>query len=235
MAVEIACQSRQFGTQMENRSFTDFLSSARTISKYRELLSKDVKVGIFYNYIHDLESLWWIIVWMTLLYKASPFSTDKESHDRIDKQREYYYRLFPGDMSVDERLKFLTEDETYTEFIQFIPRDFLNQVLLIECFREVIVYFYTNAEASTPSSEPIRFPDTDRPHDAILFQIPDFEFEEMEVMLYGRWRLTSLYRDISSKTCPGSSPVRNTPSNSSAVLLRKRSLSLDLGLPSSFM
>ena len=44
-----------------------------------------------------------------------------------------------------------------------------------------MLYVYKGAEANTPESEPIHFPDTDRLHDVVLFRIPKLEFEEMEV------------------------------------------------------
>ena len=78
MSIEIANQSYHF------------LPSQLTVDEVMEDDTQDegnrrsgnAKGGIYHNYLHDLESLWWIIIWTAFIYEKSPAAVDDETLER---------------------------------------------------------------------------------------------------------------------------------------------------------
>ena len=65
MAVEIASQRYLFAKlskdTAEGKGLDDYMQ--RQVDKEKNPRTDDTPEGIYYNYIHDLESVWWIAVW----------------------------------------------------------------------------------------------------------------------------------------------------------------------------
>ncbi|PAV16428.1 Pkinase domain-containing [Pyrrhoderma noxium] len=78
------------------------------------------EIGIYHNYIHDLESLWWILVWTVFIYKTTR-RTDKTLEKRVKIQQRRYNNLFSGNMGFRSRSLYLRDYRVFERYMENVP------------------------------------------------------------------------------------------------------------------
>ena len=140
MAIEVAFQSYQF-----RKPITMGLIKKRNKEGYFEAKygkpKKPGRSGIYHNYAHDLESLWWILVWTVFVYEKKPDPTD-ETSTKWEAQQNSHNDLFPGDMDLNVRSSFLKDDNVFEEHMANVSSFFLGQCVIIDLFRVCLLCEY---------------------------------------------------------------------------------------------
>ena len=107
--------------------------------------------GINHNYIHDLESLWWILVWTVFVYEKMPALADETSVNWVKGQRIGYFDLFPGNTINNNRLAFLKDVSAFKSYMVKVPPFFKEFVRIIIRFRTLLFYEYNEVEKNGPA------------------------------------------------------------------------------------
>ena len=107
--------------------------------------------GINHNYIHDLESLWWILVWTVFVYEKMPALADETSANWVKGQRIGYFDLFPGNTINNNRLAFLKDVSAFKSYMVKVPPFFKEFVRIIIRFRTLLFYEYNEVEKNGPA------------------------------------------------------------------------------------
>ncbi|EGO04175.1 hypothetical protein SERLA73DRAFT_67889 [Serpula lacrymans var. lacrymans S7.3] len=137
MAVEVEAQRYNF-----KPSLADPLADAPTSrSAFR------------YNPLHDLESMWWIGVWMIFNHRDI-----EEMEDNIKEQIQQTQILFPEVLggSTGRGLVLKTED-WLVECLWCLPRSFRGPVVCLSTIRKILVDHYNAAEAVHGKINPAAF------------------------------------------------------------------------------
>ena len=155
MAIEVAFQSYQF-----RKPITMGLIKKRNKEGYFEAKygkpKKPGRSGIYHNYAHDLESLWWILVWTVFVYEKKPDPTvptdpTDETSTKWEAQQNSHNDLFPGDMDFMIRSSFLKDDNVFEEHITNVSSFFLGQCVIIDIFRACLLCEYGELEKAVPA------------------------------------------------------------------------------------
>ena len=189
MAVEVAFQSYQFlkehysKTLLKEREGKGDFNHESSNPKSRD------KGGISHNYIHDLESLWWILVWTVFFYEKKPDPTDptdpvdETSAKWAEAQRGSYNNLFPGDVNMKDRLSFLKVVDTFRGHIENVPPFFQGYAGIIKYLRALLVSEYNEVEKEVPA--PVYFSGLSSPdviHEYFLDKLLKREIENGDVV-----------------------------------------------------
>ena len=118
------------------------------------------EIGILYNYIHDLESLWWILVWTVFVYEKMPALADETSVNWVKGQRIGYFDLFPGNTINNNRLAFLKDVSAFKSYMVKVPPFFKDYALIIIRFRTLLLYEYNEVEKDVPAPIYFSIPNT---------------------------------------------------------------------------
>ena len=124
MAVEVAFQSYQFLKEHYSKTLLKEREGKGDFNHESSYPKDKDKGGINHNYIHDLESLWWILVWTVFVYEKKPDPidpVDETSARWAEVQRGSYNNLFPGDVNIKARLSFLKVVDTFQGHIENVP------------------------------------------------------------------------------------------------------------------
>ena len=116
------------------------------------------------NYIHDLESIWWISVW--ILYKFR-----KATEKRVvitDISKEHSQNLFLASEPSSFRLLFLMVEKSFMSYIKSIPHPIHSLVGFVINFRKLLVSAYKNEEIDMKEDSPIYMADECTLHKEIL-------------------------------------------------------------------
>ena len=175
MAIEIASQIYHFAPP---ELTVDEVMEDDTQDEEDESL-ENAKGGIYHNYLHDLESLWWIIVWTAFIYEKSPAADDDETLERALNQKSHFSKLFPGDMSMGMRVGFLKDPNRFDEYILQVPAAFSWQLTLIRTFRKALVAFFHSVNQDI--TKPARLTGPKYVHIAILRALLKIDLPEIEV------------------------------------------------------
>ena len=82
-----------------------------------------------YNYLHDLESVWWIAVWTLFNFEKKDSGTDEINSCATKQSRLNNDKLFSRTNPNTDRSDFLSKTDTYGEDTQCLPKYFGNFVL----------------------------------------------------------------------------------------------------------
>ncbi|KAI5114981.1 hypothetical protein M0805_008804, partial [Coniferiporia weirii] len=142
MAVEVANRSYMHAinrsymltaplTMNEEDAFINSISKVSSKAKLHEegkgaLTDWDARYEdaptFFYNELHDLESMWWIPVWMLFFHddQAQPMT------DELRRASRHFHvrRFFPGDLNISGRQKLLVNEKSFAEAIKCLPESF---------------------------------------------------------------------------------------------------------------
>ena len=114
----------------------------------KDVVQANKNRGVWANYIHDLESIWWIAVWTFLAFQgASEANSETGSNEEVIKHQTYYLStLFRGTMDNDDRPSFFTIDDSFVEVMggmDSVPDSLATlgtaiiqiRYMLIECYK----------------------------------------------------------------------------------------------------
>ena len=173
--------SESYSTPSETTSVTDQDNLITTegssgLVGNSDTLIRDWAPTFWANYIHDLESIWWILIWTLLTYHKT--GNDNYTPDTtIETQQRFLaaQKLFHVNDYYLDRLTHLEERESFNEIVEAIPSFFKGLVEVAAVFREKLVLTYLEEEGK--SVFPIKLMDDGLLHLDILeaFRISPIE------------------------------------------------------------
>lgn len=191
MAVEVACQSYEFADEQESFGYLTEMGmegynpKVKINTRENSSPSTSNPTGIYHSYTHDVESIWWVLVWTVFAYGEIPVPTDEISVKCAEVQKSSYRALFPSDMSIEARLSFFKKLSTFTEYIKQVSPFFHGQVSAIDFFRSMLLTKYKQTEANIQG--PIYPSGANTIHDAFLKVLKKREINEGDIVsVFGR-------------------------------------------------
>ena len=123
------------------------------------------RCGSFWaTYIHDLESIWWIVVW--ILHRFQKPEEKRETSKKILKERHWEPSLDLG--SLVSRFDFWLHDATFVDLIQEIPRPVRAlKKFVVEC-RDALTAAYKAKEINMRANSQIYMSDRCTIHKEVL-------------------------------------------------------------------
>ena len=148
MSVEISRQSYLFAKLSkdtdEGKDSDDY--ERRQVDKEKNPRTDDTPEGIYYNYIHDLESVWWIAVWALFNFEKKDIGAN-EIDSQAAKQRKLNKDiLFSGTVSNQDRFEFLSIQNAYADTTGCLPKYFANLPTTLGTIAEAIIELYQSKE-----------------------------------------------------------------------------------------
>ena len=153
------------------------------------------KLGFWANYLHDLESLWWIIIYtMTHFIKAGDLKSNPTA-DELEKreENEIFRSIFSNTTYPQEREKFLSTDIFFRymrEFSKFAPKMWY----IARNIRARLINTYREREYKLDETKPILVSDECTLHNEILQDIQDIQqhpCEDIDVDIVPMWEVHS--------------------------------------------
>ena len=137
--------------------------------KTEKISQYDHSCGIYANYLHDLESIWWTAVWTLFTYrKESTNNARSESDQEITKKKTANSKLFShGNKLRDNRKDFLIDNNIFDVHMSCIPKYFGGIKDLISSFRTILHDAYLSEEKNLKTTD-IIMPSEESLHQLIL-------------------------------------------------------------------
>ena len=184
MAIEVACRSYLFLKPV--LSFSHIRKTEKE-GLYNSKPENADGIGIHHNYIHDLESLWWILVWTAFVYEKMPDPTYEMSAEWAEAQRTSYNILFPGDTYITDRQSFLTDDSTFKTRVKSVSPFLTGYARIIRYFRDLLLAEYNLMEKDVPATVYFSRSGSDIIHKEFLRKLSKREIEKgIVVSIWGR-------------------------------------------------
>ncbi|KAI5114573.1 hypothetical protein M0805_006563, partial [Coniferiporia weirii] len=103
----------------------------------------------FYNELHDMESMWWIPIWILFFH-------DNEAQRETDglkmaNRSLCVQQLFPRNLNISDREKFLVDEMSFLTAVSCLPESFAHVVTMLDNPRSLLVRMYHESEAALPS------------------------------------------------------------------------------------
>ena len=186
MAVEVADQAYYFSEQSTGagKELDDYRQEHKAYEKNRE--TNDTSKGGFYNYIHDLESVWWIAVWALFNFEKKDIGAN-EIDSQAAKQRKLNKDvLFPGTVDNQDRIEFLSMRKTYADTTECLPKYFENLSTTLDTIAEAIIELYQSKELNYQVDEsnkegPILWDESSNIHRIFIRLLNRVNTEEFEI------------------------------------------------------
>ena len=122
------------------------------------------RIPFWANYIHDLESIWWISVWV--LYRFRKATEKRRVLTKVSE--DHSCKLFLKPDSPLPRLTFLTLNNSFKNYIENIPHPLYNlKKFVVEC-RQKLLSAYETIESSMKVNLPIYMTDGGMLHREIV-------------------------------------------------------------------
>ena len=182
MAVEVAKQRRLYnqfsmGIDVDVDSGPDDYKREQK-EKKKEPKTPDAPMGVYYNYVHDLESVWWIAVWAL-------FNFEKEHADEIDssaatERKINKFKLFSGIVRNMDRFDFFLEPDNYKEATKWVPTYFKDFALTLDTIANAIRKFYIKKAAKKINR--ILWDESSTIHGKFILLLSELEMEEFEIV-----------------------------------------------------
>ena len=189
MAAEIAFGKYLF-VSANNKGKTNPVAKLRALrgGQVSESSQANKGSGICYNFIHDIESVWWIAVWALFSFeKKARSGNDVLDAQSSDTRRDNKRTLFPGTLTSGERYLFIQKESHFSDAVDgCIPQYFSDLTNAVRVLRTEIVNTYEEKEIDQP--EVIKFDsskddgDMD-PHRAFISTLRDTLMEDFEIVL----------------------------------------------------
>ena len=189
MAIEVASGRYLFAKEKTDNDIVSRLHAYRNKFTSRDT-HPDVGPGICNNYIHDLESIWWIIAWAIFsLEKKMPLGDDVLDPMASSIRRKKKQTLFPGVLSSTHRRDFFSIEGVFVASVKgCIPQYFNRLVHTLRASREEIMNTYEREEADNPTVITFKSNDDSEGaclHKALLSALRDTEryMEDFDIVL----------------------------------------------------
>ena len=153
------------------------------------------KIPLFYyNYLHDLESIWWVLIWFLLKYEKAGYKGTAENYittykDRIKDRMEVSTIYF---QNLCRREDLRNEAWEFRKFTNIIPEYFKGLVQVASIFREKLASTYKEEEGKVDF--PIKLKDGGLLHQDILDALRSPSIEYFDVV-----HINILYSRLSEK------------------------------------
>jgi hypothetical protein len=166
MPIEVAAQSFLFLPSHGKTSLTDLKAYVRARKQDGGTLPEDEpKKPFSYNHLHDLESLWWIAVWVVFYnhFSEGTTSPDRPSLTLQDASRQFNLAetLFPLALESTTREHVFQKDKDFLKKCEGLPRNRKAICLLLDFLRQLLISNYKIVEANHPPSVNPDFPNND--------------------------------------------------------------------------
>ena len=168
----------------------------------------------WFSYIHDLESIWWILMWTLLKYqKAGDINNAVESSTEVQSRILTAEKLFHSDGFLVARYNILMLGGTLNRIAMTIPNSFEGLVNVAAIFKERLISAYKEEEEK--SIFPIKLTDNGSMHRDILMDFRTSAIEYFDVVCIDNESTTNSMvgsDEVSSSskrsTCEGSADER---------------------------
>jgi hypothetical protein len=132
-------------------SFDEFLSAMECDEGMAE-----TKVPFSHNHLHDLESLWWVAVWVVFYHSFSDGKTfrDPLTLQDANDQLDLAEKLFPPMVDSFSRQNNFQDAESYWEICNQLPAYKKVAYFGLAYLREQLIKHYTAIEANYPLINP---------------------------------------------------------------------------------
>ena len=185
MATEVACRAYHFLKTCRSKSLLREREKKGYYIEQNRKLQNSAELGIHHNYIHDMESLWWILVWTVFVYEKMLDPTYETSAKWVEAQRNSYNILFPGNLCIYGRFPFLKDVNVFEVRIKNISPFLEGYVHIVRYFRDLLLIEYDLMEKDVPA--PIYFSGSDAIHKDFLEKLSKREIEKgIVVSIWGR-------------------------------------------------
>ena len=186
MPVEVADQAYYFSEQSTGagKTLDDYIQEYEAYEKNQE--TNDTSEGVYYNYIHDLESVWWIAVWALFNFEKKDAGTNK-SDSQATRQRKFNKdTLFSGTVGNQDRFEFLSVRTTYADTTGCLPKYFENLIRRLGTIAEAITELYQWKELDyqvneSNKEEPILWDESSIIHEIFICLLSRVNTEEFEI------------------------------------------------------
>ena len=116
----------------------------------------DSSNGIYSNYLHDLESILWVLVWTLLSYRKCTGRTNSESTNTSMWRAKTYSDLFSHGKHIEGKRAQLIQEEVYLrKRTKLTPEYFQPLKKLVISFRDSLHGAYINEENKFKLTKPI--------------------------------------------------------------------------------
>ena len=188
MSVEISRQKYLFAKlskdTAEGKGLDDYMQ--RLMHKEENPEQVGEPKGIYYNYIHDLESVWWIAVWALFNFEKKDAGTNK-SDSQATRQRKFNKdTLFSGTVGNQDRFEFLSMRNAYADTTECLPEYFANLPTTLGTIAEAITELYQSKELNyqvneSNKEEPILWDESSTIHKTFIRLLNRVNTEEFEI------------------------------------------------------
>ena len=188
MAVEIARQRYLFAKlskdTAEGKGLDDYMQ--RLMHKQKNPRANNTPKGIYYNYIHDLESVWWIAVWALFNFEKKDIGANKIDSQAAKQRKLNKDVLFPGTVDNQDRIEFLSMRKTYADTTECLPKYFENLSTTLDTIAEAIIELYQSKELNyqvdeSNKEEPILWDESSTIHGIFIGLLSNVT-EEFEIV-----------------------------------------------------
>ena len=151
----------------------------------------------YFTYIHDLESIWWIVIWILLEYRKAGFEESTENYKiEIDQRKKNITKLFSMTGDLMHRVNLVNDSWRLMGLTNIIPSSFKGLVQVASIFREKLASTYKEEEWKVDF--PIKLKDGGLLHQDILEAFRTSVIEYFDIV-----HINDKYTIVSKK--PGSS------------------------------
>ncbi|THH07036.1 hypothetical protein EW145_g3665 [Phellinidium pouzarii] len=107
------------------------------------------KPGIWYNPLHDMESIWWIAVWELFLHEDLSEKNTRTEMERI-LQADKANLFFPQLLNTTDRFLFFVNEDNFERTTEYLPGSFQKVVGILDKLRRFLRTRYGRAEEKAP-------------------------------------------------------------------------------------
>ena len=184
MPVEIAKQRRLYNqrcTNIDTDADSDSDDSEQEVAnRNQESEPAGAPMGVYYNYVHDLESVWWIAVWVLFTFEKKHTGSDEISSWAARQRRLNKYDLFSGILHNIHRFIFLSASDKYKEATRWVPKYFEDFALRLGIIASAIRRFYL--KKALKKIDRIIWDETSTIHETFIRLLSRVEIEEFEIV-----------------------------------------------------
>ena len=159
----------------------------RQVDKEKNPRAGNTPKGIYYNYIHDLESVWWIAVWALFNFEKKDIGANEIDSWAAKQRKLNKDTLFSGTVGNQDRIEFLSMRKTYAKKTKCLPEYFENLPTTLGTIAEAIIELYQSKELNyqvdeSNKEEPILWDESSTIHGKFIRLLRRVEMEEFKIV-----------------------------------------------------
>lgn len=168
MAAEIALQSYLFLPPKERDTFERI--RRRMLGGGDPLSDSETEEVLWANYLHDLESIWWVLIWVLFNFKKATNieSTTSTYHLQVKEKGGAYEELFPQDFDHLKRQTFLQQRRTFESKMGKASCSLPEIYNIAASMRESLCFAYDEEEKKLLGDLPIKLMDGGMLHKELI-------------------------------------------------------------------